>query len=96
MDIPLSDDDDNDLDKVDTMLHFGGGQFDKARTGGAYGAYGGGGENAHDLGEVYRSRKEELEERIRRKKMEKAEKMKRKEDQGAYLWYGCNDYFLWI
>ncbi|KAL7522323.1 hypothetical protein ACHAWX_007014 [Stephanocyclus meneghinianus] len=72
------DDDDEDLDKVDTSLHFGGGKFDSqnARESGAYGAAGRG-----DLGTVYRSRREELEERIQRKKMEKAEKMKRKEDQ---------------
>ena len=39
-DIVLSDDDDDDLDKVDTMLHFGGGKFDKAnaKERGAYGA----------------------------------------------------------
>jgi len=80
-DIHLSDDEDDDLDKVDTMLHFGGGQFDKAnkKEMGAYGAYGG--NDGNDIGEVYRTRREELEDRIRRKKMEKAEKMKRKEDQ---------------
>eukprot|EP00804_Cyclotella_cryptica_P013687 CCRYP_016131-RA/>CCRYP_016131-RA protein AED:0.07 eAED:0.07 QI:308/1/1/1/0.66/0.42/7/2083/1063 len=72
------DDDDEDLDKVDTSLHFGGGKFDSqnAKESGAYGAAG-----SADLGTAYRSRREELEERIQRKKMEKAEKMKRKEDQ---------------
>ena len=75
----LSDDEDDDLDKVDTSLHFGGGKFDtqNAKESGVYGAAGSG-----DLGTAYRSRREELEERIQRKKMEKAEKMKRKEDQG--------------
>ncbi|KAL7536701.1 hypothetical protein ACHAXR_007349 [Thalassiosira sp. AJA248-18] len=78
----LSDDDDDDLDKVDTMLHFGGGKFDRdnAREQGAYGGMMGNGSTT-DMGQVYRSRKEELEERIMRKKMMKAEKMKRKEDQ---------------
>jgi len=78
-DIPLSDDDNNgeDLDKVDTMLHFGGGKFDKANRA-ERGAYGG---DNGDMGQQYRSRREELEDTIRRKKMEKAEKMKRKEDQ---------------
>ena len=69
------------MDKVDTMLHFGGGKFDKDNLR-ERGAYGGGGE---DMGDVYRSRREELEEKILRKKMEKAERMKRKEDQGELL-----------
>ena len=82
MDIILSDDDQDDLDKVDTMMHFGGGKFDKdnAIERGAYG--GEGGQGGQDLGVAYRSRKEELEDRIRMKKFEKAERMKRKEDQG--------------
>ena len=71
----LSDDDDEDLDRVDTALHFGGGKFDKDKRQSAYGA------GDEDMGTAYRSRKEELEERIQRKKMLKAEKMKRKEDQ---------------
>jgi nucleolar protein 14 len=80
-DVVLSDDDDGeDLDKVDTMLHFGGGKFDsmnrKERS--AYGSSSGGG---GELGQVYRSRREELEDRIQMKKMLKAEKLKRKEDQ---------------
>ncbi|KAL7544870.1 hypothetical protein ACHAWF_008236 [Thalassiosira exigua] len=83
-DVPLSDSDDagDDLDRVDTMLHFGGGKFDRdadAKERDAYGMGGGGGKD--DLGRAYRSRREELEERIARKKFEKAEKMKRKEDQ---------------
>ena len=81
-DIVLSDDDDDDLDKVDTMLHFGGGKFDKANAK-ERGAYGAGGEDIN-MGEAYCSRKEELEDRIRRKKMEKVEKMKRKKDQGEF------------
>ena len=77
----LSDSDDEDLDKLDTQLHFGGGKFDSqnAKESGAYGPSGGG---AGDLGTAYRSKREELEDRIKRKKMEKAEKMKRKEDMG--------------
>ena len=78
----LSDSDDEDLDKIDTQLHFGGGKFDSlnAAEGGAYGPSGG----TNDLGAAYRSRREELEDRIKRKKLEKAERMKRKEDQGQF------------
>ena len=86
-DIHLSDSDyDEDLDKVDTMLHFGGGKFDKAnaRESNPYG--GGGGSGNRDMGEQYRSRKEELEERIKMKKMMKVDKMKRKEDQGTFFY----------
>jgi nucleolar protein 14 len=89
-DVLLSDDDDEDLDRVDTMLHFGGGKFDSdnTRERGAYGGGGGGmedGGTTDDMGRAYRSRREELEDRIRMKKMAKAEKMKRKEDQGEFL-----------
>ncbi len=87
-DVLLSDEDEEDLDKVDTMLHFGGGKFDSENRleRGAYN-YGssssaGMGEGAGgELGRVYRSRREELEDRIQMKKMLKAEKLKRKEDQ---------------
>lgn len=88
-DVLLSDEDDEDLDKVDTMLHFGGGKFDSEnrKERGAYatttsttvGGVGGAGE----LGQVYRSRRTELEDRIQMKKMLKAEKLKRKEDQAG-------------
>lgn len=82
-DVLLSDSDDDDLDKVDTMLHFGGGNFDADNNAerGAYGPSSGGGGGGSDMGEVHRSRKEELEERIRHKKLLKAERMKQKEDQ---------------
>ena len=68
------------------MLHFGGGKFDKSNptTDGYYGAASsgnGGGGTSRDMGDAYRSRKQELEERILHKKLLKAEKMKRKEDQ---------------
>jgi len=66
------------------MLHFGGGKFDKSNptTDGYYGAASGnGGTTSRDMGDAYRSRKQELEERILHKKLLKAEKMKRKEDQ---------------
>lgn len=88
-DVLLSDDDEEDLDRVDTMLHFGGGKFDSdnTRERGAYGGGGGGGEEGDDMGRAYRSRKEELEDRIRMKKMAKAEKMKKKEDQGEFHFY---------
>ena len=63
------------------MLHFGGGKFDKSNpsTDGYYGSSGAGG--GRDMGDAYRSRKQELEERILQKKIMKAEKLKRKEDQ---------------
>jgi hypothetical protein len=82
-DILLSDSDDDNLDKVDTMLHFGGGKFDKVNqtTDGYYGNSGVDGSGTRDMGDAYRSRKQELEERIRHKKLLKAEKLKRKEDQ---------------
>ena len=82
-DIILSDDDDDDLDKVDTMLHFGGGKFDKSNptTDGYYGASTSSTALRDAMGDAYRSRKQELEERIMHKKLLKAEKMKRKEDQ---------------
>ena len=66
------------------MLHFGGGKFDKSNqsTDGYYGSSAGiDGGGTRDIGDAYRSRKQELEERIRHKKLLKAEKMKRKEDQ---------------
>lgn len=64
------------------MLHFGGGKFDKSNptTDGYYGASSSSG-GAGDMGDAYRSRKQELEERILHKKLLKAEKLKRKEDQ---------------
>ena len=79
-DVLLSDDSDDDLDKVDTMLHFGGGKFDtdNHQEQSAYGPSSSGGT---DMGDVYRSRKEQLEERIRHKKQLKLEKLKRKENQ---------------
>ena len=90
-DVLLSDDDMEDLDKVDTMLHFGGGKFDSENRleRGAYNNnYGNGGSSTGlgdgaggELGRVYRSRREELEDRIQMKKMLKAEKLKRKENQ---------------
>jgi len=65
------------------MLHFGGGKFDKSNqtTDGYYGASSTGGDGTRDMGDAYRSRKQELEERILHKKLLKAEKLKRKEDQ---------------
>ena len=83
-DVLLSDDSDDDLDKVDTMLHFGGGKFDtnnhqeRSPYGPSSSSASGGGV---DMGDVYRSRKEQLEERIRHKKQLKLEKLKRKENQ---------------
>ena len=79
-DVLLSDDSDDDLDKVDTMLHFGGGKFDtdNHQERSPYGPSSSGGT---DMGDVYRSRKEQLEERIRHKKQLKLEKLKRKENQ---------------
>ena len=80
-DVLLSDDSDDDLDKVDTMLHFGGGKFDtdNHQEQSPYGPSTSSG--GVDMGDVYRSRKEQLEERIRHKKQLKLEKLKRKENQ---------------
>ena len=65
------------------MLHFGGGKFDKSNptTDGYYGSNSGGNGGTRDMGDAYRSRKQELEERILQKKILKAEKLKQKEDQ---------------
>ena len=81
-DILLSDSDDDDLDKVDTMLHFGGGKFDKDNKA-ERSPYGPSDDNNanNDMGEVYRTRKQELEERIAHKKLLKAERLKLKEEQ---------------
>ena len=83
-DILLSDSDDDDLDKVDTMLHFGGGKFDKDNRA-ERSPYGPDNDTNNtrnnDMGEVYRTRKQELEERIAHKKLLKAERLKQKEDQ---------------
>lgn len=85
-DMILSDDDDDryggQLEKADTELHFGGGAFDREKArlakNNPYGPSSGVNE---DMGDRYRSRKEELDEMIMRKKYEKAEKAKLKEDQ---------------
>ena len=63
------------------MLHFGGGKFDtdNHQEQSAYGPSSSSG--GVDMGDVYRSRKEQLEERIRHKKQLKLEKLKRKENQ---------------
>ena len=77
----LSDDDEKDLDRVDTMmLHFGNGKFTQTTPGnGVPTAVERSGIN--DMRKVYRSRREELEDRIRKKKMAMVNKMKGKEDQ---------------
>ena len=70
------------------MLHFGGGKFDKDNRAerSPYGPSSSGGDDDNnsrnnDMGEVYRTRKQELEERIAHKKLLKAERLKLKEDQ---------------
>jgi nucleolar protein 14 len=88
-DMILSDDDDDryggQLEKADTELHFGGGAFDREKArlakNNPYGPSAGINE---DMGDRYRSRKEELDEMIMRKKYEKAEKAKLKEDQSKF------------
>ena len=82
----LSDDNEEDLDRVSTMLFFGNGNSDSnnSRERGAYGGGGGNGEEGgrtNSMGKVYRSRREKLKDRIWKKKMAMADKMKRKEDQ---------------
>ena len=88
-DVILSDDEDQyggQLERADTEMHFGGGAFDREKVKMAnnnpYGPKGGSKEN---MGDRYRSRKEELDDLIMRKKYEKAEKAKRKEEQGECL-----------
>jgi len=60
-------DDDKDpykaLDKVDTALHFGGGKLAKMNEN-PYGSYGAGGDTGN-LGDMYRSRKNELDDVIK-------------------------------
>lgn len=65
---------DGELDPIDTAMHFGGEAF---RTTDSYGLC----ERGRTLGDVYRSRKKEMEDLIIRKKMEKMEKQKKKEEQ---------------
>ena len=66
------------------MLHFGGGKFDKDNRA-ERSPYGPDNDTNNtrnnDMGEVYRTRKQELEERIAHKKLLKAERLKQKEDQ---------------
>lgn len=91
-DMILDDDDDDryggQLERADTELHFGGGAFDREKVRLAKNnPYGPSSANPLDenLGDRYRSRKEELDEMIMRKKYEKAEKAKLKEDQSKYI-----------
>lgn len=78
----VSDDDDyyddkGTLDRVDTEMHFGGGKFDRSQNQNPYGHS----SKSLNLGDVYRSRKEEMDDMIKRKKIEKAERQQSKEDQ---------------
>ena len=75
----LSDDEDDDegqLDALDTLQHFGGG-----RTKAANNPYGPAGTASGDLSNVYSSRKLELDDLIHRRKVLKAERLKSKETQ---------------
>ena len=76
--ILMSDDEDDEgqLDAMDTALHFGGGSLSKSAAG-PYGPSGEGGSMAAN----YSQRKTELDDLILRRKMLKAEKMKAKEQQ---------------
>mmetsp|Transcript_24863 Transcript_24863/g.36768 ORF Transcript_24863/g.36768 Transcript_24863/m.36768 type:complete len:1065 (+) Transcript_24863:87-3281(+) len=82
----LSDEEDDkyggQLERADTEMHFGGGEFDeemvRLANSNPYGPSGGAKET---LGDRYRTRKEELDDLIMRKKYEKAEKAKAKEEQ---------------
>jgi nucleolar protein 14 len=93
----LSDDDASggELDRVDTQMHFGGGNFDKSRSREANAnPYGDSSRGPLDMGDAYRSRKDELDEMIHRKKMIKAEKAKTKEDQGKLIMFHLIFHFL--
>ena len=84
-DVLLSSDDELDfhgqLDKVDTDMHFGGGAFDSKRRA-QMNPYGPSNGMDTNLGELYRSRKQDLDDLIAMKKREKLLKMQRKEQQG--------------
>ena len=72
----LSDDEEEgNLDAVDTELHFGGGSFGRENS--AYGP----GTDSTDMTQVYSQRKTELDDLIARRKVMKAERMKSKEEQ---------------
>jgi nucleolar protein 14 len=75
---------DGQLDKVDTEMHFGGGTFDSKRRAqmNPYGPSDGADRN---LGEVYRSRKQDLDDLIAMRKREKLLKSQRKEQQGKIM-----------
>lgn len=74
--IMLSDDEDDEgnLDAVDTELHFGGGSFGKRS------AYGPGADDT-DMTQLYSQRKLELDDLIARRKQLKAERVRSKEEQ---------------
>jgi len=81
--LPSDDEDDyyadkGALDRADTEMHFGGGSFSKKAN---LNPYGQPDPSSLSLGEVYRSRKEEMDDMIKRKKLIKLEKQKNKEDQ---------------
>lgn len=59
-------------------MHFGGGTFTKKQQSNPYGRSD---PSSLSLGDVYRSRKEELDDMIKRKKLQKLEKQKSKEEQ---------------
>jgi len=86
-DVFLSSDDENgQLDKGDTEMHFGGGAFDKKCKAqmNLYGPSDSSTFDKNNLGEVYRSRKQDLDDLIAMKKREKILKVQRKEQQGKY------------
>ena len=73
----LSDDEEEgNLDAVDTEMHFGGGSFGEAN---AYGP----GTDATNMANAYSQRKTELDDLIVRRKIMKAERVKSKQDQGT-------------
>ena len=80
--VMLSDDEDDDngqLDALDTLQHFGGGSA-RSRAA-ASNPYGPAGTSNGDLSSMYSTRKMELDDLIHRRKVMKAEKMKSKETQ---------------
>jgi nucleolar protein 14 len=73
-----NDEDEGNLDAVDTEMHFGGGMFARAREQSAYGPSSG---TDASMTQVYSQRKTELDDLIARRKILKAERMKSKEEQ---------------
>lgn len=81
--VMLSDDeeDDGNLDALDTEMHFGGGSSTGRGEYAAYGPTAGSTGGDMDMSQLYSQKKTELDDLIARRKLMKAERMKRNEQQ---------------